>query len=1358
MIVKLSGDAAIPAVRGGRVRAADAADAADVAAERRSVASRQKDFLGKVKQAGLHPGSVRNFNLLVNAVRMTVPAGEVVRLSALPGVTGVVPDIPVKARTDVSVPFIGAPEVWKHQDPTGKAVRGTGVTVAVLDTGVDYTHPDLGGGFGPGHKVVAGYDFVNGDDDPMDDHYHGTHVAGIIAGKAAEEGGITGVAPDASIVAYKVLNSAGQGYESDIIAGIEAAADPANPHRADVINMSLGGYGDGTEPLGLAATAATRAGVVVVAAAGNSGPGTGTVGTPAAADGVIAVGASTTNLVLPTAYLAGPHPELLQTVRERLSANAPAEPVTAQVVDAGSGSAEDWSRVGDVSGKIVLVRAVPSLELAREAEQRGALALLIGPVYDGGGGPLRVGAGKGVVAVTPSTFGTKASGDSGRMDKLVVLSMELAQYQELSTGVANGSVSVTIRGTDATDKIASFSSRGPSPRHQLKPDLVAPGVEIRSTVPKTLFPSGELRLSGTSMASPHVAGAAVLLRQLHPGLSPEEVKSALVGTAKPLSGPDVFTQGGGRLNVAAAADAAVTASPATLSFGLADLADQTIHSTKTFTLRNTGTRRLTANLTSDSAARVSPQQVDIAAGGTATVTVTIDMQQPAADTDVTGRLTVTPDSGPAITVPYLLIVQHLVVKATPDPSDGHSTVLVGTPVPMGTPPTVTVTPPHGKATTFTTVPDHGAWYRVAVTGRTAGAYKVSASGTALTGQRLSGSDAFEVTPEDSRASKWEPVGPNSESGQLTTTPGAPHQAVMTQFAKAAPWLTTDDGATWTQLNRLPIGPGYGTVVVDAKQPKRWWYAVNGAGNASTALTYQGKILRTEDSGRTWQTLDVPDSYVTAMVADEQTRTLIAVTDVGLLVSTDKGDTWTAYPTEVPDNVTDAAVSGDDLYLSTPKGIWVRSGVASGNLGASRQVYNSDGYIERLATDDSVVVAYDTATGIVGSYDHGQTWSTLRTVDHAVTSLNVSGGNVFLGTTGESWLGRNHGRSWAPFPMPMPKSLPIDYDRWADGSVTLSADTAGLYRASANGTGYRRIGVQGGTVFDLAVAGNTLLAGTEYGVQRTELPVNQPEWGPSGNEGRTGERVKTVTVSPKNPKVVWKVRYSDWIDTSFISRSDDGGSTWEEKTTFGGFPSVFTIDPADPNRVLVGTDSGIQGADATLLATTNNGTTWKTLLHSKLSFNAVIGDPNDPLRLWLGKADGLYRSDDGGATVTKVAEGSVSTLELDGTRLIVGGDGVRVSTDGGQTFRTADTGGLPTRVSDVLRVGDTLYAATTRYSSNALPKGGRGVLRSTDNGLTWVNISTGLQNLDATKLAASPDGAYLYVGTIQGGVHRLKLQH
>lgn len=128
------------------------------------------------------------------------------------------------------------------------------------------------------------------------------------------------------------------------------------------------------------------------------------------------------------------------------------------------------------------------------------------------------------------------------------------------------------------------------------------------------------------------------------------------------------------------------------------------------------------------------------------------------------------------------------------------------------------------------------------------------------------------------------------------------------------------------------------------------------------------------------------------------------------------------------------------------------------------------------------------------------------------------------------------------------------------------------------------------------------------------------------------------------------------------------------------------------------------------------------------------------------------------TVTKVTDGPVTAIALDGRRLVIGGDSVRVSTDGGRTFRTADTGTLAIHVSDLLRVKDTWYAATTGSGASGLLQGGRGVLRSTDGGRSWQNISSGLQNTDTTKLAASPDGRSLYVGTVDGGVHRLDLRH
>jgi hypothetical protein len=182
--------------------------------------------------------------------------------------------------------------MWAKVDSQGVSVTGVGITVAVIDTGIDYTHPDLGAGIGPGYKVIGGYDFFNNDSDPMDDNGHGTHVAGIIA---ADGLSVKGIAPDAKILAYKALGSDGKATSSKILEAMERAMDPNNDgdtsDHADVISLSLGGIGTENDPLCLAVENAVAVGVVVVVAAGNDGPSLGTVSSPGLAHDAITVGA-----------------------------------------------------------------------------------------------------------------------------------------------------------------------------------------------------------------------------------------------------------------------------------------------------------------------------------------------------------------------------------------------------------------------------------------------------------------------------------------------------------------------------------------------------------------------------------------------------------------------------------------------------------------------------------------------------------------------------------------------------------------------------------------------------------------------------------------------------------------------------------------------------------------------------------------------------------------------------------------------------------------------------------------------------------------------------------------------------------
>jgi len=193
-----------------------------------------------------------------------------------------------------STQIINADDAWSLTDSTNQSLTGTGITVAVIDTGVDYSHEDLGGCFGAGCKVESGYDFVENDEDPMDVDGHGTHVAGIIAAN----GSLKGVAPGASIMALRVLDDEGFGSSSDIIAALEYAVDPdddlTTDDGADVINLSLGGPGEYQSPGNIAVENAVAAGIVVVAAAGNYGSYGDIAGlSPASALSAITVTSST---------------------------------------------------------------------------------------------------------------------------------------------------------------------------------------------------------------------------------------------------------------------------------------------------------------------------------------------------------------------------------------------------------------------------------------------------------------------------------------------------------------------------------------------------------------------------------------------------------------------------------------------------------------------------------------------------------------------------------------------------------------------------------------------------------------------------------------------------------------------------------------------------------------------------------------------------------------------------------------------------------------------------------------------------------------------------------------------------------
>ncbi|MDR5658872.1 S8 family peptidase [Serpentinicella sp. ANB-PHB4] len=174
----------------------------------------------------------------------------------------------------------------------GLGLTGKGVGIAVVDTGV-YPHNDL---VTPNNRIIGFKDFVNNKTAPYDDDGHGTHVAGIIAGNGfSSSGRYIGVAPDADIVGIKVLDGEGSGSISDVIAGVQWAVQNKNRYNIKIINMSLGSKAKSSykdDPLCQAVQKAIDSGIAVCAAAGNSGPDSGTINSPATNPNALVVGAS----------------------------------------------------------------------------------------------------------------------------------------------------------------------------------------------------------------------------------------------------------------------------------------------------------------------------------------------------------------------------------------------------------------------------------------------------------------------------------------------------------------------------------------------------------------------------------------------------------------------------------------------------------------------------------------------------------------------------------------------------------------------------------------------------------------------------------------------------------------------------------------------------------------------------------------------------------------------------------------------------------------------------------------------------------------------------------------------------------
>ena len=575
-----------------------------------------------VKRAGkMAPGArqLASVQSALNAVVMEVDAAAIAELAADPAVFRITRVKNYELDLSETVPYIGA------DSPPASGFDGTGVSIAVLDSGIDYTHADLGGGgtladyedaYGtstadprnttrdglfPTAKVVDGYDFVgevwpNGplapDEDPIDFEGHGSHVADISAGAL-------GVAPGADLYAVKVCSAVSSSCSGvALIQGMDFSVDPNGDgdlsDAVDIINMSLGsGYGQPfDDDLSRAVENASQVGVLTVSSAGNCGDKPYCTGTPSSAPSAISVAQTQ----VPSAALqlisvdgAGDLPAVFQPWSTPLASTISA-PV--QYADGAGGNLNGCAAFapGSLAGLIVLV-------------DRGAcnFTLKIKNIGDAGGAA-------GIIGLVAP--GAPFSGGDGGDRPITIPGFMISQADSnaIKAAVPTDGTIDPANGLPLAGQMVGSSARGPQheAENMIKPEIGAPGASVSA-----IAGSGNLTgpFGGTSGASPMVAGSAALLLEAQPDLSPAETKAKLMNTGEtnididPFSGLAEITRiGGGEVRV----DRAVGAPAAAwdedtlqggLSFGFVAVDAQTSTLHKKVRVRNYSDEDITYSIT-----------------------------------------------------------------------------------------------------------------------------------------------------------------------------------------------------------------------------------------------------------------------------------------------------------------------------------------------------------------------------------------------------------------------------------------------------------------------------------------------------------------------------------------------------------------------------------------------------------------------------------------------------------------------------------------------------------------------------------------------------------------------------------------
>ena len=443
---------------------------------------------------------------------------------------------------DVSGPYIGA------NFPKELGYDGEGIKIGVIDTGVDHLHPDLFG-YGPDGKISGGYNFVDENKMPIDTNGHGTEVSGIIA----SDGNLKGIAPKASIYAYKVSED-GESVSSDLII---KAVNKAIEDDMDIINISLG-VNKTNSKIDDVVNKAIRNGILVVAAAGNDGPGLETIGSPGKSVDAITVGATYNNITASLVATLEVDDRQFEVI-PMMGTSPLNEPITGKIVFGEFGRKRDLDD-GSFSDSIVLVERGSDVEgeIVYFSEKEGNIADVGGKAVVVFNNQKGIFLGELLHQFAPSDY----------KPRIPVLSMSDEDGKFLKEKIQSGT-NATLNVFYNPDFVAHFSSRGPVSPFYIKPDLVAPGVFVNTTRTDAKYNL----TSGTSFAAPHVSGAAALLLQRNQNFTPEDIKSLLITTTDFVTDAyenkfPIEVTGAGRLNVTRAFEANLIISPPSLVYNL----------------------------------------------------------------------------------------------------------------------------------------------------------------------------------------------------------------------------------------------------------------------------------------------------------------------------------------------------------------------------------------------------------------------------------------------------------------------------------------------------------------------------------------------------------------------------------------------------------------------------------------------------------------------------------------------------------------------------------------------------------------------------------------------------------------------